>query len=218
VSDLELSRRWMRAGAACGFAGGMAYALAAFAPLPEMLSYAAAFAFGPLLALGIVGLYHGLATGGGPGPGPLLQSAAILGIAGGFTVLIMLTTQQSIFELMDRAIDKAASPAEGEAYRQVLQGLNAVQLGLDVAWDVMIGASVVLFGIAMQGHPAYGRVVGGVGVVLGILLLGFNLYHFPVPPRDSSSIDWGPFVALWMMVVFVMLLRQGRKTAGRLDG
>ncbi|MGH2611033.1 MAG: hypothetical protein ACRDHF_18275, partial [Tepidiformaceae bacterium] len=156
----------------------------------------------------IVGLYHGLAT---ERTGPLLQSAALLGIAGGFTVLIMLTTQQSIFELLDRAIDNAATPAEGEGYRQVLQGVNAVQLGMDVAWDVMIGASVVLFGMAMQAHPAYGRVVGGIGVVLGILLLGFNLYHFPVPPANSDSIDWGPFVALWMMVVFVLLIRQSRK-------
>lgn len=211
MRDPDLSRRWMRAGAACGFAGGLAYALAAFAPLPEMLSFAAAFAFGPLLALGIVGLYHGLTT---ERTGPLLQSAAILGIAGGFTVLIMLATQQSVFELLDRAIDSAATPAEREAYRQVLQGANAVQLGMDVAWDVMIGASVVLFGIAMQGHPAYGRLLGGIGVVLGILLLGFNLYHFPVPPANSNSIDWGPFVALWMMVVFVMLVRQARRTGG----
>ena len=211
MRDPDLSRRWMRAGAACGFAGGLAYALAAFAPLPEMLSLAAAFAFGPLLALGIVGLYHGLTT---ERTGPLLQSAAILGIAGGFTVLIMLATQQSVFELLDRAIDSAAAPAEREAYRQVLQGANAVQLGMDVAWDVMIGASVVLFGIAMQGHPAYGRLLGGIGVVLGILLLGFNLYHFPVPPANSNSIDWGPFVALWMMVVFVMLVRQSRKVGG----
>lgn len=208
MSDPDLGRRWMRAGAACGFAGGLAYALAAFAPLPEMLSYAAAFAFGPLVALGIVGLYHGLST---ERTGPMLQSAAILGIAGGFTVLIMLATQQSVFELLDRAIDSAATPAEGEAYRQVLKGVNAVQLGMDVAWDVMIGASVVLFGIAMQGHRAYGRVVGGVGVVLGILLLGFNLYYFPVPPANSESIDWGPFVALWMLVAFGMLWRQGRK-------
>lgn len=211
MRDPDLSRRWMRAGAACGFAGGLAYALAAFAPLPEMLSLAAAFAFGPLLALGIVGLYHGLTT---ERTGPLLQSAAILGVAGGFTVLIMLATQQSVFELLDRAIDNAATSAEREAYRQVLQGANAVQLGMDVAWDVMIGASVVLFGIAMQGHPAYGRLLGGIGVVLGILLLGFNLYHFPVPPANSNSIDWGPFVALWMMVVFVMLVRQSRKVGG----
>ena len=211
MRDPDLSRRWMRAGAACGFAGGLAYALAAFAPLPEMLSFAAAFAFGPLLALGIVGLYHGLTT---ERTGPLLQSAAILGVAGGFTVLIMLATQQSVFELLDRAIDNAATPAEGEAYRQVFQGVNAVQLGMDVAWDVMIGASVVLFGIAMQGHPAYGRLLGGIGVVLGILLLGFNLYHFPVPPANSNSVDWGPFVALWMMVVFVVLVRQSRRVGG----
>jgi heme/copper-type cytochrome/quinol oxidase subunit 2 len=52
--------------------------------------------------------------------------------------------------------------------------------------------------------------VGGIGIVLGVLLLGFNLRWFPVPPAESESIDWGPFVALWMMAVFVLLVRQAR--------
>lgn len=197
----------MRVGAACGFAGGLSYALAAFAPLPDTLGYAAAFAFGPLLSLGIIGLYHGLATGG---TGPLLQSAAVLGVAGGFTVLVMLTTQQAVFALLGDAIAGATDPAAADVYRKVREGGNAVQLGLDVAWDVMIGSSVVLFGLAMFRHPAFGRVIGGIGVVLGVLLLGFNLRHFPVPPANAESIDWGPFVALWMMVVFALLVRHAR--------
>lgn len=207
-----LSVSWMRVGAACGFAGGLAYALAAFAPLPETAGYAAAFAFGPLLSLGLVGLYHGVSS---EGPSPLTQGAALLGIAGGFTVLIMLTVQQSIFALSGRAIAAAPDPSQADLLRQVREGVNAVQLGLDVAWDVMIGSSVVLFGIAMVRHPAYGRVVGGIGVGLGLLLLAFNLRHFPVPPAESASIDWGPFVALWMMLVFVLLVRQARSAAAR---
>jgi hypothetical protein len=201
----------MRVGAACGFAGGLAYALAAFAPLPELAGYAAAFAFGPLLALGVVGLYHGVSDGR---PTPLTQAAALLGVAGGFTVLIMLTAQQSTFALLGEAITDATDPADAEAFRKVRRGVNAVQLGLDVAWDVMIGSSVVLFGLAMLRHPAFGRVVGAIGVALGGLLLAFNLRYFPVPPADAKSIDWGPFVAVWMMVVFVLLVRHTRRAPG----
>lgn len=208
-------RSWMRVGAACGLTGGLAYALAAFAPLPDVLGYAAAFAFGPLLALGLVGLYHGLATAG---RGPLLQSALILGVAGGMTVLIMLTVQQAVFALMGDAIAGAADPAAADVYRRVREGGNAVQLGLDVAWDVMIGASVVLFAIAMLRHPAFGRVVGGIGILLGLLLLAFNLHYFPVPPADAESIDWGPFVALWMMAVFGLLVRHARTARGEPSG
>ena len=160
TDDSALGRSWMRAGTICGFAGGLAYALAAFAPLPDTAAYAAAFAFGPLLALGLVGLYHGVAT---EGTGPLLQSAVILGVAGGMTVLIMLTAQQAIFALMGDAIAGAADAAAADTYRKVREGVNAVQLGIDVAWDVMIGVSVVLFALAMRRHPAYGRVVGGIG-------------------------------------------------------
>lgn len=57
--------------------------------------------------------------------------------------------------------------------------------------------------------------VGGLAVVLGLLLLGLNLRHFPVPPAESASIAWGPFVALWMMVVFALLVRQARSEAAR---
>ena len=132
----------------------------------------------------------------------------ILGVAGGMTVLVMLTAQQAIFALMGDAIAGAADAAAADTYRKVREGVNAVQLGIDVAWDVMIGVSVVLFALAMRRHPAYGRVVGGIGLLLGLLLLGFNLKHFPVPPADAASIDWGPFVALWMMVAFGLLARQ----------
>lgn len=215
TGDEALARSWMRAGAACGFLGGLAYALAAFAPLPDVLGYAAAFAFGPLLALGLVGLYHGLATAG---RSPLLQAATLLGVAGGFTVLIMLTAQQAGFALMGRAISGAADPAAAEVYQKVREGVNAVQLGLDVAWDVMIGSAVVLLGLVMMRHPAFGRAVGAIGVVLGVLLLAFNLRYFPVPPADSDSIDWGPFVALWMMVVFGLLVRHARALRDRPGG
>jgi len=202
--DTDLSLSWMRAGGVCGLLGIGAYLAAVFAPLPDTLAYTAAFAFGPLLAIGAAGLYHCLAL---ERRGPLLQVAAIAAIAGGVTVLIMLSTQQAIFSMMERAIAEASDSATADVYRKVADGLNAVHLGIDVAWDVLISVAVILYGFAMMGHPKFGRVMGALGVALGGLLLGFNLWYFPVPPAGAHSIDWGPFVALWMLATFVLVLR-----------
>jgi hypothetical protein len=205
--NTDLSLSWIRVGGVCGLLGIGAYLAAAFTPLPDTLGYAAAFAFGPLLAVGAAGLYHCLALAH---RGPLVQVAAIAAIAGGVTVLIMLTTQQAIFGVMKRAIAGASDPASADVYRRVADGLDAVHLGIDVAWDVLISVAVLLFGIAMFHHPKFGRVMGTLGVVLGVLLLGFNLWYFPSPPAAANSIDWGPFVALWMLATFVQLLRTVR--------
>jgi hypothetical protein len=195
--EMSISLSWIRIGGMCGLLGIGAYLAAAFAPLPDTLAYAAAFAFGPLLAIGSAGLYHCLALHRRT---PLAQIAAGAAIAGGITVLVMLTTQQAIFALTERAIAGATDTATADVYRKVAEGLNAVHLGIDIAWDVLISVAVVLFGLAMLRHPRF-------GVAIGLLLLGFNLYYFPTPPANASSVDWGPFVALWMLVVFVMLLR-----------
>jgi hypothetical protein len=211
----DVSVRWIRTGGICGLLGVGAYAAAAFAPLPDTLGYAAAFAFGPLLSIGLVGLYHALAL---RSRGPLVQIATLLGVAGGVAVLVMLTVQQAIFGLTKQAIAKASDPGAADVYRKIAEGLNAVHFGIDVAWDVLISASVILFGIAMLRHPKFGWIHGGIGIVLGALLLGFNLWYFPTPPASADSIDWGPFVALWFVVTSVRLLRAERWAREKIAG
>jgi hypothetical protein len=199
----DITRRWIKVGGICGVLSVASYLTAAFAPLPDLLSYITAFAFGPLLAIGITGLYHCLAL---QHKGPLVQIAAVFGIAAGVTVLIMLTTQQAIFSVIRRAT-VATDPTSTEMMQKIKDGLNATQLGIDVAWDVLISVSVILFGIAMLRHPCFGRVFGVIGIVSGVLVLSFNLWYFPTPPSAANSIDWGPLVALWLLVTFVLLLR-----------
>jgi hypothetical protein len=211
----DLSLRWIAVGGICGLLGIGTYLAAAFAPLPDRLSYAAAFAFGPLVAVGSTGLYHCLAI---ERRGPLVQIAALMGIAGGITVLIMLTTQQAIFGVMKATIAGASEPSGADVYRKVAEGLNAVHLGIDVAWDVLISVAVMLFGVAMLRHPKFGRALGGAGIVAGGLLLTFNLWYFPTPPAAANSIDWGPLVALWFVAVFTQLLRAKKWARERVDG
>jgi len=203
---MNRSTPFLRTGALCGIASILSYVAAAFVPMPDILGYAAAFAFGPLLAVGAMGLYHSFPP---ERRGPLVQIATFLAMAGGITVLVKLTTQQAIFGVMQTAIKGAVDPATADAYRKVADGLDAVHFGIDVAWDVLISAATILLGIAMIRHPLYGRIFGGIGTLLGSLLLGFNLWYFPIPPASSDSIDFGPFVALWILAAFIILLRAG---------
>lgn len=212
-NDSESTLAWIRAGGIAGILSIASYLAAAFAPLPDVAAYAAAFAFGPLVAVGSVGLRALL---GLERRGPRIDVAALFGAAAGVTVLIMLTVQQSIFALSARALEAAGDGPDAAGIRQMRQGLDSIHLGIDVAWDVLIATAVVLFGTAMLRHPRFGRVFGGLGIVLGLLLLGFNLWHFPVPPANSESIDWGPFVALWMLATFVLQLRALRWARERL--
>ncbi len=205
--DLDPTLSWIRVGGVCGLLGVAAYLAAAFVPLPDLVGYAAAFGFGPLLVVGVLGLYRCLAL---RRRGPLVQIAALFGFAGGVTLLSMLTVQQAIRAILKEAITRAGESPSADVYRQVREGLNAVHLGLDVSWDVLMSVAVLLFGIAMLRHPSFGRILGGVGMALGGLLLVFNLWYFPTPPAAAGSLDWGPFCALWMVVVFVALLRSER--------
>jgi hypothetical protein len=86
------------------------------------------------------------------------------------------------------------------------QGLNWVQLGIDVSWDIYISVSVILLGFVLCTHPRFGMVLGGITMVMGLLLLVLNLWTFPVPPADSGLFDAGPLVGLWFVVLWLRVL------------
>lgn len=198
--ELEITTSWMKIGGIGGILSIVSYLGAAFLPVPDTVGYVLAFAFGPLVAIGGIGLYHGLSL---EKQSPLIQIAAFFWTSAGVTVLSMLTVQQAIFAKMEGGAEKVGN----DVHRQIFDGLNAVHYGLDIAWDVLISTAVILFGIAMLKHPKFGRIIGGLGILFGSLLLGFNLYWFPNPPINTGSIDWGPAVALWMVAAYIHLLR-----------
>ena len=120
---------WIKTGCICGLLGGCLYFGAAFIPMPDLLVYIAAFAFPLLLAIGCTGLYYFLSAND---ESPLLQIAVVSAIAGGVTLLIMLTVQQSVFSVLEKT--PAESSAEIKAVSErINKGLNNVQLGMDIA-------------------------------------------------------------------------------------
>ena len=189
MDNADLEVRWIRSGAIAGVWACVAYPTAVFAPLPLRASAALAASFGPALGVGSVGLWRIVRL---RGSSVAAGAAAGLNSLGGALFTAMLLVQMAV-----------GHASGGQTERP----LQAVWLGLDVAWDAYIGLGTVLFGIGMFNHPRFGRAFGGCGVVLGIGLLASNLYTFPTPPANAGLIDLGPFVGVWYLAVSVQTWR-----------
>jgi hypothetical protein len=83
--------------------------------------------------------------------------------------------------------------------------LRAVWWGLDVAWDLYIGTGTILFALCMFGRRGLGAWLGVPGLLIGALLLIFNIVTFPNPPANTGLVDPGLLVGLWYLVVYVRL-------------
>jgi hypothetical protein len=205
--DLTTRLQWIKTGAIAGVTGIVCYFAAAFIPLPDSLSYLAAFAFGPLLAIGLTGLYFFLSS---TDKSPRVTIAWVSAIAAGVVLLIMLTVQQSIFSIIVNAKD-SLNNTDADTVAFIKSGLNSIHFGMDIAWDVLISISTILFGFTMLRKRGVWKAAGAVGLVSGMLLISFNLYYFPTPPSSIGSIDFGPLVALWLAAIFILLLVKRRK-------
>lgn len=167
----------------------VAYPAAVFLPLPLGASAALAASFGPAIGVACVGLWRLIRL---HRPSVAAGAAAGLNGLGGALFTAMLLVQMAIGHTTG---DQTERP------------LQAVWLGLDVAWDAYIGLGTVLFGVSMFRHPRFGRLFGASGVVLGLGLLMLNLSAFPTPPANAGLIDLGPFIGLWYLAVSVQVWR-----------
>ncbi len=196
-------RTWILTGGISGMAGILAYFGAAFLPLPHTAALLLAFAFGPLIAVAALGLPHALHAGA---PRVGSRIAAFFGAAAGIMVLAMLCVQQVLFTVY------ADLPADDPARPTLIARGDAVHLGLDIAWDLLIATSIVLFAVQMWRAPRFGKVPAVLGMACGALLLGINMAAFPQPPDHIDWFDMGPLCALWMLGVYVQMVRVAGRT------
>lgn len=198
---------WIRYGAWCGLIFSVVFMSMALLPLPDRLSTVLALVMPLFLLVGHVGLYHFLSR---HRQAFTTQLAVILGIGAPVLVSAMLTVQMSLVSYMGRyytPLDEATKAAQINIWRAV----DSVQLGLDVAWDMFILPTIILFSLGLMKHPAFGRVFGGIGLFLGIGGLILNIWTFPTPPINVGLPDVGPFAITWYGVLFILMIRAQRK-------
>lgn len=97
------------------------------------------------------------------------------------------------------------------AWRMALHSANALQLGVDMAWDFFVLPGLILLGIAVMRHPRFGHWFGWPAVVIGLSGIVLNSWTFPDPPDSSGLLDVGPVVGLWFTVMTIQMVRCYRK-------
>jgi hypothetical protein len=205
--DNPVADDWIRFGAWSGLIFSVLFMSTALVPMPDRLSTVLALVMPLFLLVGHVGLYHFLSR---HRPAFTTQLAVILGIGAPVLVSAMLTVQMSLVSYMGRyytPLDEATKAAQINIWRAV----DSVQLGLDVAWDMFILPTIFLFSLGLMKHPAFGRVFGGIGLVLGAVGLFLNIWTFPTPPINVGLPDVGPFAVTWYGILFILMIRAQRK-------
>lgn len=209
----SLTRSMTRAGSIAGIVAVVAYFSAAFLPLPGAAGRVLAFAFGPLLGISFLGIFQVIAT---HRDGPALRFGVAFGLMAGVAVTTMIVLQVGNNMFLEAQLADAETEAAREAARLVHKSLTEGHMLIDVVWDIFISGAGAFVGWAMLGHPGFGRVFGWSGIVVSATLLYFNLSTFPMPPASAGSIDFGPLLAVWFLVVFgrsFWLARQMKSTA-----
>ena len=198
---------WIRYGAWCGLIFSIVFMSTALLPLPDRLSTVLALVMPLFLLVAHVGLYYFLAR---QRQAFVNQLAVILGICAPVLVSAMLCVQMSLVSYMERfytPLDEATKAGQINIWRAV----DSVQLGLDVAWDMFILPTIILFSLSLMKHPVFGRVFGGIGLFLGVGGLILNIWTFPIPPINIGLPDVGPFAITWYGILFILMIRAQRK-------
>jgi len=188
----------------------LSYSLISAAPLTSGQGLIVACAFGPALMFASAGLYHVLRAHRRT---VTLDLGLMANIAAGVTVTLMLFSQLGLRRWFELQFGNASTDSSERALHAAFEAANGIQLGLDVAWDVFLGLGTVLLALNMWRHPRFGRLLAVSGCVIAVVLVVANLAVFPEPPGQAGSIDLGPVIGLWYLIVTVRLALSGRWAA-----
>ena len=131
--------------------------------------------------------------------------AFVFAVAAFATVLAMIVVQLAV----GAAITEITTELDEPTTRALRRGLRMIDLGLDVAWDMLIGTALVLLGLAMRRRGGLGLAWGIPSAALGALLIALNAATFPWPPANSGLIDIGPIIGLFVMALAARLALLG---------
>jgi hypothetical protein len=130
----------------------------------------------------------------------------VFAVAAFATLLGMIIAQLAV----GAGIGEMAKGLDDTTATALRRGLRLIDLGLDVAWDFLIGTAMIFWGVALRGRRGFGPGWGVPLAALGVALIVLNASTFPWPPGEHGLIDIGPFIALFFAGMGVRLIMLGR--------
>jgi hypothetical protein len=202
---------WVSSGIA-GVAAGACYLLAIFVPCPEtQLGTSAGLlvvsAWPVLSILFGYGLYHFVAAERDSSANRLAFVFTVIAFT---TVLAMIVVQLAV----GAGIGELTQGLDEPTSKALRRGLRLIDLGLDVAWDMLIGTALILTGLAVRRRSGLGLGWALPSLGLGVALIVLNAATFPWPPGDRGLFDIGPFIGCFVMLLAIRLALLGRRAAG----
>lgn len=191
-------KHWYNTGIIAGIIACISYPLAIFVPMPNhQLTLIISSSFGPALAIASFALGKILLERNWS---VTTQLGAVSNVIAGTLVTAMIIVQLAV-----RYSTVPSSDPELEKF--VINRIWDVVLGLDVSFDIFIGLGTIFFGISMLRDARFGKIVGILGILIGaVVILGFNFYSFPTPPKDAGLFDPGPVSGLWYAIVTIQVI------------
>lgn len=221
VENASATRTWIRVGAYAGLAASIVYPamLLPWSP-PVQVVVVLAVSFGLLFSTSALGGFHFIALNRKT---VTLQLGTAFNVIAGTIVNLMLVIQLAVGEYMRRYLGEASEATSEETLRWIWRGVDKVQLGLDVVWDVYVCVGTFLIALNMISHPRFGKTFGYSGALIAAALLVLNLWTFPTPPGEAGLVDLGPLMGLWGLAVAIQIIRSfawadARIAAGASDG
>jgi hypothetical protein len=135
--------------------------------------------------------------------------AFVFAVTGFATVLAMIVVQLAV----GAGVGEITEGLDEQTAWALRRGLRMIDLGLDVAWDILIGTALMLSGAAMRRRRGLGLAWAVPSSLLGMALIVLNAATFPWPPADRGLIDIGPFIGVFVMTLATRLAILGRRAA-----
>lgn len=165
--------------------------------LPDPIALMLAFSFPLLWIIAFMGLYSYLKE---TKHTVSLEIGYIFGMIGAALALTLLVVQQANFIWHKQAMEAATSEESKALLNATFRGVNRVQAGMDVAFDIFITIGWILFGINIAENKNFNRFLGYAGSLIASGLLVLNMITFPTAPAEAGLFDLGPFLGLWALV------------------
>lgn len=185
-----------------GIVGTCCYVLAITVPMNQTVSFVVAMAWPILSIIFVFGLVRFIAL---TDAGFSNQLAGIFAYLAFALVAAMMSIQFAI-ELGTGTNIANSSANQQELLGMIKRSVRLVDMGLDVAWDLFIGTSLIFLAVAIRRHRNFGIWWSIPAGLLAILLIVLNCITFPWPPDTRGLFDVGPAIGLYIIAISGRLL------------